>query len=90
MSAAEKHHEYDKKGILSALLGDPSVDKIALLKALAIITRTEFHDLTDYEVDKNIVRNIPEKILRKYGFVPIKVAGTHLTITLGWMSYSSK
>jgi len=79
---AEQEQKETKKSLGKILIDMEFVPEWEVASKLGKIQKVPFIILSHYEIDPQILRSIPEKIIHKYKIVPVDKTGNTLTIAL--------
>ena len=82
MKKAEEHVQSTHKPFQQAVCDLHLADKKAILEALAREWQVDFADLSEMDVDADIVRIIPETTARRHGAVPFQKEGDVLSVAM--------
>ncbi|MBQ2594963.1 MAG: Flp pilus assembly complex ATPase component TadA [Candidatus Riflebacteria bacterium] len=82
LDEALKHQPIEKHMIGETLIEEGVVNEPTLYKGLAIQHGVEFLDLDSIELNTELVRQIPESLIKTYKFIPIRKEPKSLTIAI--------
>ena len=82
LDEALKHQPIEKHMIGETLIEEGAVTEPTLYKGLAIQHGVEFLDLDSIELNTELVRQIPESLIKTYKFIPIRKEPKSLTIAI--------
>ena len=82
LDEALKHQPIEKHMIGETLIEQGAVTEPTLYKGLAIQHGVEFLDLDSIELNTELVRQIPESLIKTYKFIPIRKEPKSLTIAI--------
>ena len=82
LNEALKHQPIEKRMIGETLIEEGVVNEPTLYKGLAIQHGVEFIDLDSIELNTELVRQIPESLIKTYKFIPIRKEPKSLTIAI--------
>jgi type IV pilus assembly protein PilB len=74
--------KYDPREIGKILLSLGHVSKVGLAQALAKRLRLDFTEVTERDVDRGVVSLVEQKVLRKYGVVPLRIVNRRLVVAM--------
>jgi len=82
LDEALRHQPIEKHMIGETLIEEGVVNEQTLYKGLAIQHGVEFLDLDSIELNTELVRQIPESLIKTYKFIPIRKEPKSLTIAI--------
>ena len=82
LDEALKHQPIEKHLIGETLIEEGVVNEPTLYKGLAIQHGVEFLDLDSIDINTELVRQIPESLIKTYKFIPIRKEPKSLTIAI--------
>ncbi|MGM0600993.1 MAG: hypothetical protein ACQETH_14380, partial [Candidatus Rifleibacteriota bacterium] len=82
LEIALKRQPSVRKMIGEILIQDGALNEETLYRGLSIQHGIEYVNLDNAELDKNLIRQIPESLIKTYKFIPLKKEPKSLTIAV--------